>query len=44
LGVRAAVQAWRHRGDAEKDETVKPAGPRIMEVAALSFGGAFRSS
>ncbi|MEV4600266.1 cadmium resistance transporter [Amycolatopsis sp. NPDC049253] len=35
LGIRAAVQAWRHRGD--DAETPRPGGPRTLEVAAVMF-------
>jgi cadmium resistance protein CadD (predicted permease) len=37
LGIRAAVQAWRHRGaEAEARET-RAGGPRMFEVAAVTF-------
>ncbi|MEV0065232.1 cadmium resistance transporter [Amycolatopsis sp. NPDC050768] len=35
LGIRAAVQAWRHRGD--DGETTRPGRPRTLEVAAVTF-------
>jgi cadmium resistance protein CadD (predicted permease) len=36
LGVKAAVQAWKHRDD--KDESEAGAGgPKILEVAAVTF-------
>jgi cadmium resistance protein CadD (predicted permease) len=38
LGARAAVQAWRHRGDdADDDPASGPGGPRMLEVAAVTF-------
>ncbi|MBP2472193.1 cadmium resistance protein CadD (predicted permease) [Crossiella equi] len=37
LGVKAAVQAWRHRGDDEEEGTGKAGGPKAMEVAAVTF-------
>ncbi|MER7276233.1 cadmium resistance transporter [Dactylosporangium sp. NPDC000244] len=40
LGIKAAVQAWRHRGrggDEEQDPESGPGGPRILEVAAVTF-------
>ncbi|WP_432849602.1 cadmium resistance transporter [Amycolatopsis sp. CA-161197] len=35
LGIRAAVQAWRHRGD--DAEPARPGGPRTLEVAAVTL-------
>jgi cadmium resistance protein CadD (predicted permease) len=35
LGIRAAVQAWRHRGD--DAATTRPGGPRTLEVAAVTL-------
>ncbi|MEV6901996.1 cadmium resistance transporter [Amycolatopsis sp. NPDC051372] len=35
LGIRAAVRAWRHRGD--DGETSRPGRPRALEVAAVTF-------
>ncbi|MFB9446960.1 cadmium resistance transporter [Dactylosporangium vinaceum] len=41
LGVRAAVQLWRDRGRPppapEPDERPGPGGPRVLEVAAVTF-------
>ncbi|WIM92529.1 cadmium resistance transporter [Actinoplanes oblitus] len=37
LGVKAGVQAWRHRHD-DEEATARPAdGPRSLEVAAVTF-------
>ena len=36
LGVKAAIQAWRHRGDSD-GSPVGSSGPRILEVAAVTF-------
>ncbi|WIX79936.1 cadmium resistance transporter [Amycolatopsis carbonis] len=35
LGIRAAVQAWRHRGD--DGEPTRSGGPRTLEVAAVAL-------
>ncbi|MFF5077772.1 cadmium resistance transporter [Actinoplanes sp. NPDC000266] len=37
LGIKAAIQAWRHRGDDEDAEGAKSGGPRSLEVAAVTF-------
>ena len=37
LGVKAAVQTWRHRNDAEDEVAEQRSGPRIFEVAAVTF-------
>jgi len=37
LGIRAAVQAWRHRRDAAEEAEAGPGGPRAVEVAAVTF-------
>ncbi|WP_214105456.1 cadmium resistance transporter [Acrocarpospora catenulata] len=37
LGVKAAVQAWRHRNDPEEERRATQGGPRILEVAAVTF-------
>ena len=37
LGVKAAVQAWRHRHDDEEDEAAAPHAPRVLEVAAVTL-------
>lgn len=36
LGIKAAVQAWRHRNDAD-DKALKDGGPKALEVAAVTF-------
>ena len=36
LGVKAAIQAWRHRDPAEEAAN-RSAAPRILEVAAVTF-------
>jgi cadmium resistance protein CadD (predicted permease) len=37
LGIKAAVQAWRHRGDEDEEMAAGEGGPRILEVAAVTF-------
>jgi cadmium resistance protein CadD (predicted permease) len=39
LGLRAAVQAWRHRGrdDEDHDRETRAGGPRVLEVAAVTL-------
>jgi cadmium resistance protein CadD (predicted permease) len=37
LGVKAAVQVWRHRRDDEEETEARPGGPRALEVAAVTF-------
>jgi cadmium resistance protein CadD (predicted permease) len=37
LGIRAAVRAWRHRGDDEQETQTGRGGPRMLEVAAVTF-------
>ncbi|WP_433202179.1 cadmium resistance transporter [Dactylosporangium sp. CS-047395] len=37
LGIRAAVQAWRHRHDDPDSPTTGRAAPRALEVAAVTF-------
>ncbi|WP_326568588.1 cadmium resistance transporter [Amycolatopsis rhabdoformis] len=37
LGVHAAVQAWRHRRDRDEAESPSGNGPRIWQVAAVTF-------
>ncbi|MFF0143067.1 cadmium resistance transporter [Streptomyces sp. NPDC005227] len=37
LGIKAAVQAWRHRGDPEEDKAASDGGPKPLEVAAVTF-------
>ncbi|MFC4907417.1 cadmium resistance transporter [Actinomadura gamaensis] len=37
LGVKAAVQAWRHRHDSEQERPAAEGGPRPLELAAVTF-------
>jgi cadmium resistance protein CadD (predicted permease) len=37
LGVRAAVQAWRDRGRDDDTREATPGGPKLLEVAAVTF-------
>ncbi|MFI1987763.1 cadmium resistance transporter [Actinoplanes sp. NPDC020271] len=37
LGVKAAVQAWRHRHDQDEEQESTDNGPRPLEVAAVTF-------
>ncbi|MCX5097647.1 cadmium resistance transporter [Streptomyces sp. NBC_00365] len=37
LGIKAAVQAWRHRNDPEEEKQKAEGGPRSLEVAAVTF-------
>ena len=37
LGIRAAVQAWRQRGDDEDEPGGRPGGPTVLGVAAVTF-------
>jgi len=37
LGVRAAVQAWRQRHDADEERAARDGSPKILEVAAVTF-------
>ncbi|MFE7069045.1 cadmium resistance transporter [Streptomyces sp. NPDC057620] len=37
LGVKAAVQAWRHRDDSQEEKKAGDGGPRPLEVAAVTF-------
>lgn len=37
LGINAAIQAWRRRNDTTEDTTTREGGPRILEVAAVTF-------
>ena len=37
LGLRAAVRAWRDRGEDEQETPAGPGGPGILEVAAVTF-------
>ncbi|GLY52773.1 cadmium resistance transporter [Lentzea sp. NBRC 102530] len=35
LGIKAAVQAWRHRNDPDEEQTAR--GPTVLAVAAVTF-------
>jgi cadmium resistance protein CadD (predicted permease) len=37
LGIRAAIQSWRHRADDGDESSGKPGGPAVLEVAAVTF-------
>jgi cadmium resistance protein CadD (predicted permease) len=37
LGVKAGVQAWRHRDDPDEGRSGADRGPRALEVAAVTF-------
>ncbi|GAA2891707.1 cadmium transporter [Actinoplanes cyaneus] len=37
LGVKAAVQAWRHRHDRDEESESRDGGPRPLEIAAVTF-------
>jgi len=37
LGIKAAVQAWKHRDGDEEEAGVKPDEPKTLEVAAVTF-------
>nr|WP_062338143.1 cadmium resistance transporter [Herbidospora sakaeratensis] len=37
LGVKAGVQAWRHRDDPEEDRDKRRGRPKVLEVAAVTF-------
>ncbi|GAA2615023.1 cadmium resistance transporter [Paractinoplanes durhamensis] len=37
LGVKAAVQAWRHRGADGEEREIRAGGPKPLEVAAVTF-------
>ncbi|MET8131831.1 cadmium resistance transporter [Streptomyces sp. NPDC005251] len=37
LGLKAAWQAWKHRGDSDDADEVKQGGPSPLEVAAVTF-------
>ncbi|MDX2591483.1 MULTISPECIES: cadmium resistance transporter [Streptomyces] len=37
LGLKAAWQAWKHRGDEDDEEAAKEGGPKALEVAAVTF-------
>ncbi|MFD8076742.1 cadmium resistance transporter [Streptomyces sp. NPDC059718] len=37
LGLKAAWQAWKHRDDDDGDQQASEAGPKALEVAAVTF-------
>ncbi|MEV6925598.1 cadmium resistance transporter [Dactylosporangium sp. NPDC051485] len=37
LGIKAAVQAWQHRNDPEEERAAKAGGPKVLEVAMVTF-------
>ncbi|WP_067473767.1 cadmium resistance transporter [Actinomadura hibisca] len=37
LGIKAAVQAWKHRGDPDEEKEAAQRAPRPLEVAAVTF-------
>jgi cadmium resistance protein CadD (predicted permease) len=37
LGIKAAIQAWRHRRDPDDEERIPGKAPGILEVAAVTF-------
>jgi cadmium resistance protein CadD (predicted permease) len=37
LGIKAAIQAWRHRRDPDDEEQIPGKAPGILEVAAVTF-------
>ncbi|MFJ9712103.1 cadmium resistance transporter [Streptomyces sp. NPDC101234] len=37
LGIKVAVQAWRHRNDSEEEREKAEGGPKPLEVAAVTF-------
>ncbi|MEU4220455.1 cadmium resistance transporter [Actinoplanes sp. NPDC026623] len=37
LGIKAAVQAWRNHGNQEERQEFRPGGPRVLEVAGVTF-------
>ncbi|MFJ9735846.1 cadmium resistance transporter [Streptomyces sp. NPDC101171] len=37
LGLKAAWQTWKHRGDEEDEQEAKKGGPKALEVAAVTF-------
>lgn len=37
LGVKAAVQAWRHRHDSDEVQGGRDSGPKVLEVAAVTL-------
>ena len=37
LGIKAAVQAWRHRHDTDEERSAADGGPKALAVAAVTF-------
>ncbi|KUN29772.1 cadmium transporter [Streptomyces antibioticus] len=37
LGLKAAWEAWKHRGDEDDDQDFTEGGPKALEVAAVTF-------
>ncbi|UUV35855.1 cadmium resistance transporter [Amycolatopsis roodepoortensis] len=37
LGIKAVVQAWRHRNDSDDDKATQDGGPKVLAVAAVTF-------
>ncbi|WP_016701042.1 cadmium resistance transporter [Actinoalloteichus spitiensis] len=37
LGVRAAVEAWRHRDDPDEEKAAARTGPTVLAVTAVTF-------
>ncbi|OLZ51564.1 cadmium resistance transporter [Amycolatopsis keratiniphila] len=37
LGVRAAIQAWRHRAETGEEKSAAENGPKLLSVAAVTF-------
>ncbi|MFF0740594.1 cadmium resistance transporter [Streptomyces sp. NPDC004111] len=37
LGIKAAVQAYRHRNESEDEKEAADGGPKVLEVAAVTF-------
>ena len=37
LGIKAAIQTWKHRNDPDEDDPAADDGPKILAVAAVTF-------
>jgi cadmium resistance transport/sequestration family protein len=37
LGIKAAVQAWKHRHDTDEERSAENGGPALLAVAAVTF-------
>ena len=37
LGIRAAIETWRHRKDPDEEKAKREGGPKALEVAAVTF-------